>query len=398
MKVELSHNPYTIRTKIVVDGETVTIGKLRDLAADDHRLQMWIDRFFPCLLDVYDSPGSLNVTFQGTQEDYDDLCEAAQAAKDERRCAVTVSLRPTRDPENILQGLKLLFEEAKTGPIPEFRDADLDSRFQECVDPDFEVSVIATMKAGKSTFLNAMIGRDLLPEDVEPCTATVTRVRDTDGLSAFQGRRLCSDSDCYSEWQEVSRGVLEEWNKDDIRQIEIEGDVPSIVSKCTRLVVVDTPGPNNARNTNHGACLVNFIKKDRGLPPIVLYLLNAKTLFTNDNQILLQMVSEEMKKAGKQSRDRFMFVMTHADSFDAEKGKTIEDRMEGARCYLENYDINAPNLFPINGLFAKLVRCRRNGEALTNTECREIDNWIKRCQDSADYKFFRYMTLSPSVL
>lgn len=398
MNVELRHNPYTIRTAITVDGKVVTTGKLRELTADDHRLQMWIDRFFPCLLDVYDSPDVLSVVFRGTIEDFDDVCAAADEAELARECKITVSHQPTTNPESILAELKKRFDEAKNGPIPEFRDANLDARFKGCVDPDFEVSVIATMKAGKSTFLNAMIGHDLLPEDIEACTATVTRVRDTDGLTTFRARRILVGSESYTEWQDVEKGLLKEWNKDEVLQVEIEGDIPCIVSEGTRLVLVDTPGPNNARNANHGACLVNFIKKDSGLPPVVLYLLNAKTLFTNDNQILLQMISEEMKKAGKQSRDRFMFIMTHADAFDAEKGTTIADRMERARNDLaEKYDINTPNLFPANGLYAKLICCQRNGEILTKTESLEINNWIDRTQDSADYNYTRYMTLSPTV-
>ncbi|MEA5510979.1 dynamin family protein [Crocosphaera sp. UHCC 0190] len=45
---------------------------------------------------------------------------------------------------------------------------------RECV---FRLLVLGDMKRGKSTFLNALIGENLLPSDVNPCTALLTIVR-----------------------------------------------------------------------------------------------------------------------------------------------------------------------------------------------------------------------------
>ncbi|MEM8778945.1 MAG: dynamin family protein, partial [Cyanobacteria bacterium P01_G01_bin.49] len=41
----------------------------------------------------------------------------------------------------------------------------------------FRLLVLGDMKRGKSTFLNALIGENLLPSDVNPCTALLTIVR-----------------------------------------------------------------------------------------------------------------------------------------------------------------------------------------------------------------------------
>jgi len=41
----------------------------------------------------------------------------------------------------------------------------------------YQVAVIAAMKAGKSTFLNAMIGADILASESEACTVCRTDVR-----------------------------------------------------------------------------------------------------------------------------------------------------------------------------------------------------------------------------
>src|SRR5512143_4242114 len=39
-----------------------------------------------------------------------------------------------------------------------------------------DVAVLGQFKAGKSSFLNALIGRDVMPVDVLPATAVVTRI------------------------------------------------------------------------------------------------------------------------------------------------------------------------------------------------------------------------------
>ncbi len=45
-------------------------------------------------------------------------------------------------------------------------------------DRRYPEAVIATMSAGKSTMLNAMVCTDLFPSQNEACTATVFRIKD----------------------------------------------------------------------------------------------------------------------------------------------------------------------------------------------------------------------------
>ena len=51
----------------------------------------------------------------------------------------------------------------------------------------FEVVVVATMSAGKSTVINALIGKELLHSANEATTATITRIHDKDDLPFFSG-------------------------------------------------------------------------------------------------------------------------------------------------------------------------------------------------------------------
>lgn len=54
---------------------------------------------------------------------------------------------------------------------------DLDVAVKNLSDGVFRLLVLGDMKRGKSTFLNALIGENLLPSDVNPCTAVLTILR-----------------------------------------------------------------------------------------------------------------------------------------------------------------------------------------------------------------------------
>lgn len=51
---------------------------------------------------------------------------------------------------------------------------------------EFRVSVLGRFKQGKSTVLNAMLGEELLPTDVLPCTSTLVEVRRADRATFYE--------------------------------------------------------------------------------------------------------------------------------------------------------------------------------------------------------------------
>ena len=56
--------------------------------------------------------------------------------------------------------------------------------------PVFNISIIATMSAGKSTFVNALLGNEIFPEANTACTAKITSVYDNDLYNRVTGIAL----------------------------------------------------------------------------------------------------------------------------------------------------------------------------------------------------------------
>nr|WP_314741317.1 dynamin family protein [uncultured Haemophilus sp.] len=95
--------------------------------------------------------------------------------------------------------------------------------------PIFEVIVVATMSAGKSTVINALIGQELLHSANEATTATITRIHDKDDLPYFSGCAYGYQSECLKHSHQIDAETLKEWNADpSIKTIDLMGDITAI--------------------------------------------------------------------------------------------------------------------------------------------------------------------------
>lgn len=165
---------------------------------------------------------------------------------------------------------------------------------------------------------------------------------------------------------------MEEMNANpDTAYIDIEGNIPNIDSSGMKLVLVDTPGPNNSRTEEHKEHTYRVIKERA--KPMVLYVLNATQLQTNDDCTLLSVVADAMKVGGKQSKDRFIFAVNKIDMFDPDK-ESVQDALQHVREYLKKFNIETPNIFPTSAETAKVIRLYQSGVVLTKGQKKVLSN------------------------
>ena len=136
-------------------------------------------------------------------------------------------------------------------------------------------------------------------------------------------------------------------------RIHVEGDIPFVTADDVSLVLVDTPGPNNTRDPKHKEATDKMISESS--KTLVLYIMNATQLAVNDDNELLEQVAESMKVGGKQSRDRFIFVVNKLDEF--RKGEdSVESAIKKVCDYLKDHGIENPNIYPASALTALNIR------------------------------------------
>jgi GTPase SAR1 family protein len=154
----------------------------------------------------------------------------------------------------------------------------------------FRLLILGDMKRGKSTFLNALLGEEVLPTDVNPCTAVLTVIRygkekkvtvyfndgkEPDALS-FE-----DFTECYTINPEESKKLEEEGKSafPDIEYAVVEYPLPLLEK---RIEIVDSPGLNDTESRNELS--LGYIKNCHA----VMFVLKATQFFTQNERRYLE--------------------------------------------------------------------------------------------------------------
>ena len=358
--VSISYNPYFVTTEIKVDGQVPPAGTDFVQITKGSRLLNWIDAFLNRIFQKYRN-NDVSFEFYGTAQDAEDLRAAVDRFNQSGHKFHVDNVHATEIGSNPLESLKKLYDEGKKGPFAEiFQSEKMQAAFKRATAPEFEVNVVATMSSGKSTLINALLGKNIMPSKQEACTATIACIEDCDDQPQFTAVRYDAEGKLLTSKPEpVTRKLLTEWN-DDVKtsRIEIKGDIPTVdETKDSKYVFIDTPGPNNSRNEDHKRTTFDAIKSKP--LSMIIYVLNAGNFGVNDDDSLLREVAKTMSEGGRQAQDRFIFVLNKVDDFrsgDDSVGKFLS----GAKEYLGKHGITNPLIIPVSAILAKLLRLQKH--------------------------------------
>lgn len=222
---------------------------------------------------------------------------------------------------------------------------------------NIEVFVIATMSSGKSTLINALLSKKLLPSSNEACTATITKVINTNqenySAKAYSEKREL----LYKEYN-ISYEKMKEWNNNEkISEIEIHGVIPFVNKERTlNLTLIDTPGPNNSQNIEHQKILERHLVENINENTMILYVLNATQLGITDDSNLLDKL---IKNVGNNTKN-IIFALNKLDCFNEEDD--ISETMTEVCEYLEKKGVEKPNIFPVAALPALAIKSEPQDE------------------------------------
>lgn len=398
VKVQIYYNPYIVKTEIMINDKKIEDRFSPLMYTENKRLQEWIEPkgSWPGIFKALrGSTGDkqLIVEFVGTFGDFEDLVYA----KDKYGgCFDKIELNHKNkatakevDPFHKMQRLHELYQELQNGPIEEFKTEDIKKNFETAVNSDFKIVIVAPMSSGKSTLINAVIGRDLLPAVNQATTAVITEIRDNDDFDDFYVNADDKYGNNVVKNQRATKKLISELNykKDEkdpegkealIHLVQLEGPIPNIPSDVLNTVFVDTPGGNNSQNLEHEEMMDEAINDEN--KSLILYVFNGAQLGTTDSNIILKKIANAMKNStnGKQSRDRFLFVANRMDEFDVSQ-EPYEEVIENTILpQLASNGITEPNLFLASAQTAKLIRMTLNGEELSETEEEDLEKFKKR--------------------
>lgn len=390
-EIFIEYNPYRLETSITIDG--VAPKQNSRLNFGERRLQEWIEELPEILFEECCSR-DFRITFHGTILDYEDVEAMAKEAK---KSGLNIELKhiPAKEVGDKESAIDEIFDEIQAGPFEELKQPNLIRAFNLAKGKEFEVNVVATMSAGKSTLINALLGQKLMPAKQEACTATITKIKDNDS-GHFMAKVYDANDNLIKVQPELSLETMNDLNSNpQVSRIEVEGNIPFVTADDVALVLVDTPGPNNSRDPEHRAATVRMLKESS--KAVVLYILNATQLAVNDDYSLLNYVAESMRVGGKQSRDRFIFVVNKLDEFK-KKEDNIEAALKKVRDYLHDNGIENPNIYPASALTALNIRTiLAESDDDDDDDVYEAKGKVKKFNRNEEMYFEKMAPLTPSI-
>ena len=390
-EIFIKYNPYQLVTEITIDGQKLK--KNSKLNFEDRRLQEWVESL-PDLLFEECNTKDFKITFHGTTPDYEDM-EAMAKEAEAKGIHIELEHIPAKEIGDKEVAIQEVFDEIQNGPFNELRQPDVIKAFDLAKSKDFEVNVVATMSAGKSTLINSLLRQKLMPAKQEACTATITKIKDNDA-DCFMAKVYDKDGTLIQTHAELTYETMEQLNSNpSVSRIQVEGNIPFVTADDVSLVLVDTPGPNNSRDPEHKAATYRMLSESS--KPLVLYIMNATQLAVNDDYNLLSHVAESMKVGGKQSRDRFIFVVNKLDDF--KKGEdSVEAAITKVRDYLKDNGIENPNIYPASALTALNIRTiLANSDDDNDDDVYEAKGKVRKFNRNEEMHFEKYAPLTPSM-
>ncbi|WP_289147082.1 dynamin family protein [uncultured Megamonas sp.] len=198
-------------------------------------------------------------------------------------------------------------------------------------DDEIRIAVVGEFSAGKSTFINALIGKDILKHATTETTAVITRIVNVDKKSSL----------CYTGkviFKDKTKKVLKDLNSikeytstfsstcDVIKEINtVEIYVPLLNTK-QNIVIIDTPGLNGIAD-GHREQTVELIKNAH----FCTYLLPRRGISDSDRDFLNYI---------KQYQNNFIVVQNFIDTFKEAEGESVQKKIKEQTEILRNKVFN----------------------------------------------------------
>lgn len=238
----------------------------------------------------------------------------------------------------------------------------------------FAVAVVGSMGAGKSTFLNALIGRDLFPSQNMACTSKCASIVDNDflGYNHVIGRcqRDNGSEECIGV---ITNKTIANWNDDpQVVDIKLECNLQGILNNRKAIVLHDTPGTNFSQDPSHRNNTYDFLEKTQ--LNLIIYLINATNIASDDDYFLLKKISDLLSE---KPNTGILFVINKLDEYDLEKDDDISVTLDNLQRDLTEMGFQNPNIIPVSAYAAKLFKMALHGIPLTQKEAIDFERLYK---------------------
>ena len=232
---------------------------------------------------------------------------------------------------------------------------------------NYQVAVIAPMKAGKSTFLNAVIGADILAHESDSCTVCETYVRHIDSnvtprLLEYQGSQRHpiifegDDAEIKKHFLDRTREIRLSGNPDKTFRFEIEHPIEAVgdMELLKNFTLIDTPGPDEWKSGDFDStALKETAVRVLHDCNVILFILDYKRCQSATTQEFFEELRKNREEFLSQCNDKVYFLLNQID-LRAESDPEISTFLEKLKSKISSFGFVNPTIYPISAKKALL--------------------------------------------
>jgi GTPase Era involved in 16S rRNA processing len=194
----------------------------------------------------------------------------------------------------------------------------------------FRVAIVGEFSQGKSTLLNALLGEEIQPVQVTPCSGAITVFR-----YGNQKRVTCRDRDGteteipikdYQEKAKISEGAALNHRNDALAHSTIDEIIfehPKLELCRAGVEIIDSPGLNEHPERTR---ITQKLLKDADA---VIFLTSATRTLTESERKLLQDLKAQLNKSSEQPADNLFVLVNFMDLLRKEQDRQqVQQRVE----------------------------------------------------------------------
>jgi len=211
----------------------------------------------------------------------------------------------------------------------------------------FNLAVCGIVKRGKSTFINSLLGEEVLPTGVIPVTSVVTYLRYGEKKVALV--RFADGHEESINFEEINQFCSERMNPGNEKQVESLTIIYPSRYLTDGVVIADTPGVGSIHQ-NHTEFVYDFLPR----ADAIIFVFTVDPPIDRSELHFLQDVVAQPRK--------LMFVQTKVDRWSPEEVE--ESREYLYRVLEEQTALGHPPVYPISARQALLARRSGNSAQL----------------------------------
>lgn len=423
IKAKITYDPYHMKTSLNIDGQNVKKNSgmyenIKKYIKQEIPLQSWIDAsafqsWKGLLIEIIGDTNedAIEFTYRGRKIDFEDFQESMlyqSKYENNGMYDIDVSFIPAfiYDDKDMLERVKTAysiiqsddFKKIIDNKVLEFGEdsclyqeyQNLEAVYSNAMDSEFRIVFSGMYTCGKSTLINAVLGKEILPTSDGTCTSKIFKIIH-DSTIEFATMR-CVDKNgkvvvaekAYTE-QELAdkfaeifpRGTDNELlpsNPASIETVIIKTNISSLYpenakydEKSMQLVVIDTPGTSSGEGNmvENGPAHVDITRGIIESDKKEIIILATSAIEDKDDSIqdFLDMVDNGDDQGAYDQR--FLFVLNKADCCSFKPGESWSTKLSGIKNYYvgkkdnKNRKIQNPRFFPTSALGAYKVRAQK---------------------------------------